>query len=87
LGKAITSFHKGEYIKALEQYKRIIKNNPLCPFSIYNAAALCLYKIGNVNQAQLIYQKVLQKDSDNDNAMLGLAMIESNEDGAKYEQL
>ena len=29
LGKAITCFHKEKYIEALEQYKKVIKINPL----------------------------------------------------------
>ena len=40
LGKAITCFHKENYLEALELYKRVIKINPLSPLSVYNSAAL-----------------------------------------------
>lgn len=55
----------------------MVRINPLCPLSVYNAAALCFYKIGNPDHAKMIYQKVLDKDPKNENALCGMAMIES----------
>lgn len=87
LGKAIVCFNKEQYEKALEQYKKVIQINPLCPLPIYNASALCLYKIGNSTQAKLIFEKVLQKDPDNESALCGLAMVDNGSDSSYFENL
>lgn len=45
--------------------------------------------MGDKNQARLIFDKILKKDPDNESALLGVAMIETNfygKDSNKYDQ-
>jgi tetratricopeptide (TPR) repeat protein len=79
LGKAVVNFSKEQYKavnhptiqydKALSYYQKIIRANPLCSLSIYNASALCLFKLGNPTLAKSIYEKVLSKDPSNQGAL------------------
>jgi len=69
LGKAIVLFNKEKFDKALNLFQRVVKLNPLSPVSVYNASALCLYKLGNDALAKQIFEKVLEKEPMNENAL------------------
>ena len=76
IGKAVVYYKKEQYEKALDQYKKIIRNNPLWPLSVYNAAAIWFYKLGNADHAKLIFSKILEKDADNEIALWGMATVD-----------
>ena len=85
IGKAVVYYKKEQYEKALDQYKKIIRNNPLWPLSVYNASAIWFYKLGNAEHARLIFSKILEKDAENEIALWGMATVD-NSNGPDYFQ-
>eukprot|EP00924_Labyrinthula_sp_SR-Ha-C_P014315 snap_masked-scaffold_20-processed-gene-1.28-mRNA-1 protein AED:1.00 eAED:1.00 QI:0/-1/0/0/-1/1/1/0/1212 len=75
LGLAKCYFLKGGYEKAFQAYKNLMMESENVHMCVYTGLALCLYKMGNVNRAKEWFQRSLEIESDNSEALLSLAII------------
>mmetsp|Transcript_5408 Transcript_5408/g.9950 ORF Transcript_5408/g.9950 Transcript_5408/m.9950 type:complete len:1130 (+) Transcript_5408:87-3476(+) len=79
LGMACTEFHKKEYRKALDLYKRVLRINPNAPPSVRIGIGLCLFRLGRQDAARQAFERALELEPDNIHAMSGLATILMNQ--------
>lgn len=78
LVKACLSFNDGNYSEALDLYKDALSKNPTdsCPAEVRLGLGHCFFHLGNTVMAEKAFNRVLQLDSDNVEALVGLAVIE-----------
>ena len=79
LGKAAICYNKKEYKEALVFYKRALRTNPNCPGAVRMGMGHCFVKLGNLEKAQLAYLRALELDGTCVGAMIGLAVLELNQ--------
>eukprot|EP01114_Cavostelium_apophysatum_P004221 TRINITY_DN1439_c0_g2_i1.p1 TRINITY_DN1439_c0_g2~~TRINITY_DN1439_c0_g2_i1.p1 ORF type:complete len:1096 (-),score=375.65 TRINITY_DN1439_c0_g2_i1:61-3174(-) len=83
LGKGCIYFNKGSYDEALKCYRTVLLTNPHCSASVRLGLGLCYYRLNKKEPARLSFERVLQLDHRNVEAMVGLAIIELNTEGPK----
>ncbi|KYQ90462.1 RNA polymerase II complex component [Tieghemostelium lacteum] len=79
IGYACLLFNKGQYVKALEQYQKVIELNPNYSPQVRLGLGYCYYKLGKINRAKESFQRVLQLDENNVEALIGMATIVMND--------
>ncbi|PVH66334.1 hypothetical protein PAHAL_1G211100 [Panicum hallii] len=95
LGQASVYFLMGEaeqqhkkslehYRNALDLYKRALRAYSNCPAAVRLGIAFCRYKLGQVEKARQAFQRVLQLDPQNVDALVALAImdLQTNEETA-----
>ncbi|CAL9062608.1 unnamed protein product [Musa banksii] len=87
LGQACVDFNIAEreehykkamdsYRSSLEFYKRALQINPSCPASVRLGIGFCRYKLGQFEKARQAFQRVLQLDPDNVEALVALGVMD-----------
>ncbi|XP_076888227.1 protein CTR9 homolog [Bidens hawaiensis] len=81
LGQACVEFNRGKYSNSLEMYKRVLQVYPGCPAAVRLGIGLCRYKLGQFERAKQAFERVLQLDPENVEALvaLGIVDLQSNE--------
>ncbi|CAI9100700.1 OLC1v1037856C1 [Oldenlandia corymbosa var. corymbosa] len=86
LGQACVHFNRGRYSDSLELYKRALQVFPQCPAAVRLGIGLCRYKLGQFEKAKQAFERVLQLDNDNSDALVALAIMDlqsKNDDSIK----
>ncbi|GLT74284.1 hypothetical protein SLA2020_460900 [Shorea laevis] len=76
LGQACVEFNRGRYSDSLELYKRALQVYPDCPGAVRLGIGLCRYKLGQFEKARNAFQRVLQIDPENVEALVALAIMD-----------
>lgn len=76
LGQACVHFNRGRFSDALDLYKRALQVYPTCPAAVRLGIGLCRYKLGHFEKARQAFQRVLQLDSDNVEALVALGIMD-----------
>ncbi|KAL5995315.1 Protein CTR9 [Asimina triloba] len=76
LGQACVQFNRKRYSEALELYKRVLRVFPNCPGAVRLGIGLCRYKLGRFEKARVAFQRVLQLEPENVEALVALAVID-----------
>ncbi|XWS26610.1 hypothetical protein CRYUN_Cryun26dG0045500 [Craigia yunnanensis] len=76
LGQACVEFNRGRYSDSLELYKRSLQVYPNCPGAVRLGIGLCRYKLGQFEKARQAFQRVLQLDAENVEALVALAIMD-----------
>ncbi|CAM6088195.1 unnamed protein product [Calypogeia fissa] len=89
LGQACVQFNRDRYQEALNLYKKALQVHPRCPASVRLGLGLCRYRLGQVKKARQAFERVLQLDPGNVEALvaLGVMNINTNESEAVREGL
>ncbi|ERN11231.1 hypothetical protein AMTRI_Chr04g243060 [Amborella trichopoda] len=82
LGQACVKFNNGRYMESLELYKRALRGNPNCPAAVRLGLGLCRYKLGQFDKARQAFQRVLQLDPENVEALVALGVMDLQTDEA-----
>ncbi|XP_058080007.1 protein CTR9 homolog [Magnolia sinica] len=82
LGQACVQFNRRRYSDSLELYKRVLKVFPNCPGAVRLGIGLCRYKLGQFDKARRAFQRVLQAQPENVEALVALAIIDLQTDEA-----
>ncbi|KAK9705538.1 hypothetical protein RND81_07G064600 [Saponaria officinalis] len=76
LGQASVQFNRGRYSESLELYKRALRVYPECPGAVRLGIGLCRYKLGHFEKARQAFERVLQLDPENVEALVALGVME-----------
>ncbi|KAM1173948.1 hypothetical protein TB2_026133 [Malus domestica] len=76
LGQACVEFNRGHYSDSLELYKRALQVHPDCPAAVRLGIGLCRYKMGQFDKARQAFERVLQLDPENVEALVALAILD-----------
>ncbi|KAL2327259.1 hypothetical protein Fmac_020686 [Flemingia macrophylla] len=76
LGQACVEFNRGRYSDSLELYKRALQVFPNCPAAVRLGIGLCRYKLGQFEKAQQAFERVLQANPENVEALVALAIMD-----------
>ncbi|KAL3532680.1 hypothetical protein ACH5RR_006201 [Cinchona calisaya] len=76
LGQACVQFSRGRYSDSLELYKRALQVFPLCPAAVRLGIGLCRYKLGQLEKAKQAFERVLQLDPENADALVALGILD-----------
>ncbi|KAL6984578.1 Protein CTR9 [Sarracenia purpurea var. burkii] len=76
LGQACVQFSRGRYSDSLELYKRALQVYPQCPGAVRLGIGLCRYKLGQYEKAKQAFQRVLQLDPENVEALVALGILD-----------
>ncbi|XP_068663134.1 protein CTR9 homolog [Aristolochia californica] len=81
LGQACVHFSRGRYSESLDLYKRVLQLYPNCPAAVRLGIGLCRYKLGQFEKARQAFERALQLDPENVDALtaLGIMDLQSNE--------
>ena len=79
LWKAIILFKRDQVEDALQWYRRALRMHPGAPAGVRLGIGACQLKLGNFEQARLAFQRALDLEPENPDALLGLAQCELNE--------
>ncbi|PIK55019.1 putative RNA polymerase-associated protein CTR9-like isoform X2 [Apostichopus japonicus] len=83
LGKACISFNKKDYRAALAYYKKALRTNPNCPAAVRLGMGHCFLKLNKQEKAYLAFQRALELEPTCVGAIIGLAILEINNNGAE----
>ncbi|KAG9160851.1 hypothetical protein Leryth_008663 [Lithospermum erythrorhizon] len=76
LGQACVHFSRGRFADSLDLYKRALLVYPYCPAAVRLGIGLCRYRLGQFDKAKLAFQRVLQLDPDNVEALIALGIMD-----------
>ncbi|CAH8392463.1 unnamed protein product [Eruca vesicaria subsp. sativa] len=76
LGQASVEFNRGRFSESLQLYKRALQVNPGCPAAVRLGIGLCRYKLGQLDKARQAFDRVLQLDPDNVEALVALGIMD-----------
>lgn len=76
LGQACVQFSRVRYSDSLELYKRALQVYPQCPGAVRLGIGLCRYKLGQYDKAKQAFQRVLQLDPENVEALVALGILD-----------
>ncbi|XP_071911195.1 protein CTR9 homolog [Coffea arabica] len=76
LGQACVHFSRGRYSDSLELYKRALQVFPQCPAAVRLGIGLCRYKLGQTEKAKQAFERVLQLDPENAEALVALGILD-----------
>ncbi|MES1905357.1 MAG: protein required for normal CLN1 and CLN2 G1 cyclin expression, partial [Paramarteilia canceri] len=83
IGKAYIYFHKRDFKSALNLFKKALRINPNAPADIRIGIGHCFLKLGNFEKAKMAYERALEIDSTNCQALLGLGVLNLNKKTAE----
>lgn len=86
LGKARIFFSGGKYDNALNLLCRCIELKPDCPANVRQGIGLCYFRKGKLELARKAFQRVLQLDKTNVDALMGLALMTLNDKSLDTDQ-
>ncbi|KAL2624333.1 hypothetical protein R1flu_008578 [Riccia fluitans] len=78
LGQACVQFNRSRYQDALNLYKKAMQIHPRCPASVRLGLGLCRYRLGQVKKARQAFERVLQLDPENVEALVALGVMNIN---------
>lgn len=78
LGQACVQFNSGRFQEALKLYKKALQIHPQCPASVRLGLGLCRARLGEFKKAQQAFDRVLQLDGNNVEALVGSGIIDLN---------
>uniref|UniRef100_UPI00358E2C0C RNA polymerase-associated protein CTR9 homolog n=1 Tax=Myxine glutinosa TaxID=7769 RepID=UPI00358E2C0C len=78
LGKACIAFNRKKYREALEYYKKVLRTNPGCPAEVRLGMGHCFVRLGDLDKAQLAFQRTLDLNPHCVGALIGSAILELN---------
>eukprot|EP01112_Ceratiomyxa_fruticulosa_P010770 TRINITY_DN2864_c0_g1_i24.p1 TRINITY_DN2864_c0_g1~~TRINITY_DN2864_c0_g1_i24.p1 ORF type:complete len:1165 (-),score=325.28 TRINITY_DN2864_c0_g1_i24:196-3690(-) len=78
LGKACILYNKERYKEALGLYAKALEINPMCQGEVRLGIGYCFVKLGKPELAHKAFERVLQFDNNNLDALLALAILEQN---------
>ncbi|KAF2304094.1 hypothetical protein GH714_027132 [Hevea brasiliensis] len=76
LGQACVEYNRGHYSDSLVSYKRALQVYPNCPGAVRLGIGHCYYKMGNFKKASQAFERVLQLDPENVEALVALAILD-----------
>ncbi|XP_042498406.1 protein CTR9 homolog [Macadamia integrifolia] len=76
LGQACVQFNRGRFSDSLDLYKRALQVYPNCPAAVRLGIGLCRYKLGQFDNARQAFQRVLQLDPENVEALVALGIMD-----------
>lgn len=76
LGQACVQFNRGRHADSLELYKKALQVYPGCPAAVRLGLGLCRYKMGQFRKARQAFERVLQLDPENVEALVALGIME-----------
>lgn len=76
LGQASVEFYRGRFSESLQLYKRVLQVHPGCPAAVRLGIGLCRYKLGQLDKARQAFDRVLQLDPDNVEALVALGIMD-----------
>ncbi|KAG2298042.1 hypothetical protein Bca52824_034514 [Brassica carinata] len=76
LGQASVEFNRGRFSESLQLYKRVLQVHPGCPAAVRLGIGLCRYKLGQLDKARQAFDRVLQLDPDNVEALVALGIMD-----------
>ncbi|GMH18099.1 hypothetical protein Nepgr_019940 [Nepenthes gracilis] len=76
LGQACVQFSRGRHSESLELYKRALRVYPNCPGAVRLGIGLCRYKLGQFEKARQAFERVLQLDPENVEAIVALGIMD-----------
>jgi RNA polymerase-associated protein CTR9 len=77
-GKGAISYNYGKYPEALKYFISILKIAPYSSLPSRMCIGLCHYKLGNIQKAQMAFERQLELDPNNHNCLVYLAIINLN---------
>ncbi|KAG0578736.1 hypothetical protein KC19_4G046400 [Ceratodon purpureus] len=78
LGQACVQFNSGRFQDALKLYKRALQIHPQCPASVRLGLGLCRVRMGEFKKAQQAFDRVLQLDGNNVEALVASGILDLN---------
>ncbi|CAN6821012.1 unnamed protein product [Brassica oleracea] len=76
LGQASVEFYRGHFSESLQLYKRVLQLHPGCPAAVRLGIGLCRYKLGQLDKARQAFDRVLQANPDNVEALVALGIMD-----------
>jgi RNA polymerase-associated protein CTR9 len=76
IAQAIIDFNQGNTAASLDNLKRLIEVNPLCPSDIWLALGVCYFKLNNYLKAKFSFEHTLNIDPENSMALTSLGITE-----------
>ncbi|MCL7045307.1 hypothetical protein MKW94_011606 [Papaver nudicaule] len=76
LGQACVQFSLNRFTESLDLYKRALQVYPNCPAAVRLGIGLCRYKLGQFEKARQAFQRVLQLDPENVEALVALGIMD-----------
>ncbi|KAL0733040.1 hypothetical protein Bca4012_009250 [Brassica carinata] len=76
LGQASVEFNRGRFSESLQLYKRVLQVHPGCPAAVRLGIGLCRYKLGQLDKARQAFDRVLQANPDNVEALVALGIMD-----------
>ncbi|KAI3864291.1 hypothetical protein MKX03_006124 [Papaver bracteatum] len=76
LGQACVQFSLNRYTESLDLYKRALQVYPNGPAALRLGIGLCRYKLGQFEKARQAFQRVLQLDPENVEALVALGIMD-----------
>ena len=83
LGKAVISFNKKSFAESIKFFRKAISSNPGCPAEVRFGLGMCFYKQNKVAAAKQCFERVLEIDPANVEALVSLAILELNSESTK----
>jgi tetratricopeptide (TPR) repeat protein len=78
LGQACVSFLRDQFHDALKGYRRALEQNPAAPANVRLGLALSFHALNRPDAARAAFERVLQLDPNNADALVGLAVLTLN---------
>lgn len=78
LGQACVLFNRGQYQESLNLYKKALQVHPQCPAAVRLGLGFCRYRLGQMRKARQAFERVLQLDPDNVEALVALGIMDLN---------
>lgn len=78
LGQACVQFNSGRFQDALKLYKKALQIHPQCPASVRLGLGLCRVRLGEFKKAQQAFDRVLQLDGNNVEALVASGVLDLN---------
>ncbi|XP_065849180.1 protein CTR9 homolog [Euphorbia lathyris] len=76
LGQACVEYNRGNYSESLGLYKRALQVYPNCPGAVRLGIGHCHHKLGHLKKACQAFERVLQLDPENVEALVALAILD-----------
>eukprot|EP00250_Pteridium_aquilinum_P010972 c19754_g1_i1 orf=803-4069(-) len=83
LGQACVEFNRGRFQESLELYKRALRAHPHCPAAVRLGLGICRYRLGQTKKARQAFERVLQLDPENVEALVALGVMDLNTNEAE----
>jgi tetratricopeptide (TPR) repeat protein len=78
LGLACVAFLRSQFHDALKGYRKALEANPAAPANVRLGLALSFHSLNRIDAARAAFERVLQLDPQNADALVGLAVLKLN---------